>query len=245
MPAPATSPQFATDANFAADGDSWSGSPTKLDPGVGRRAEGFEPDTLPAEWLNYMINLHGEWIKWHEDELLGSATRTIRLSPFIGEGLLASVPLTSAAPAVPIDPWGIQVFGTGSNQGFNLVSQIDFASRLIDLTHIFHDITAPLTFKALVKPGAARSAGNQISLQWFLASMDFTTPGANFFLNGTPVEGALNTNDQVITLNLSGVVAKTSIERFFVKVTAGNDAGTHNPDRIYGYEISYSGPKVR
>jgi hypothetical protein len=49
MPAPATLPDFATDATYAADGDAWSGDATKVDPGAPIRAEGFEPGTLEAE----------------------------------------------------------------------------------------------------------------------------------------------------------------------------------------------------
>lgn len=78
MPAPSYNGQFATDANFAADGDSWSGSPTKVDPGAGRKAEGFEPDTLPAEWLNWMLNNHGEWLVWLTS--LTSGSKVIQIS---------------------------------------------------------------------------------------------------------------------------------------------------------------------
>jgi len=64
MAAPAVAPTFATDANYPADGDPWASDPTKVDPGSSRRAEGFEPDVLPAEWLNYMLNNHGAWLSY-------------------------------------------------------------------------------------------------------------------------------------------------------------------------------------
>ncbi len=71
MAAPATSPLFATDSVFTADGDTWSGDAVRLDPGSTRRAEGFEPDLLPCEWLNFVIGNHGDWIKHLSDSVGG------------------------------------------------------------------------------------------------------------------------------------------------------------------------------
>lgn len=58
---PTVDPRFATDSVYQSDGDDWGGDPTKATPSAGRIAEGFEPDSLPAEWLNYVLNLLGEW----------------------------------------------------------------------------------------------------------------------------------------------------------------------------------------
>lgn len=77
MPAPAISSAFATAAAFTVDGDTWGGDPTKVDPGAARRAEGFEPDTLPAEWLNFQLGLLGDWDTWLEAE-------RARLASYIG-----------------------------------------------------------------------------------------------------------------------------------------------------------------
>ncbi len=77
MPAPVTSPLFASATLYTADGDAWAGDPTKVDPGAPIRAEGFEPGTLPAEWLNFMIGNHGDWAVWLEAERL-------RLESYIG-----------------------------------------------------------------------------------------------------------------------------------------------------------------
>ena len=64
MPAPTDSPLFATDATYAADGgDAWDGTATRADPGAAIRAEGFEPEELPAEWLNHVLGVHGDWIE--------------------------------------------------------------------------------------------------------------------------------------------------------------------------------------
>lgn len=75
---------WATDANYAADGDSWGGTPTKVDPGAARRAEGIEPDTFPAQWMNYHLNALGKHVEYVEGVLeatdtIPSATRTFVL----------------------------------------------------------------------------------------------------------------------------------------------------------------------
>jgi len=77
MAKPSTDPTFATDATYTLDGDAWSGANTKVAPGAARRAEGWEPDLLPAEWLNHEMNSHGEHISYIEDVL--EATDTIPL----------------------------------------------------------------------------------------------------------------------------------------------------------------------
>jgi hypothetical protein len=64
MPAPSDSPEFATAATFTVDGDTWGGDATTADPGAPRRAEGFEPTTLPVEWINWILNNHGAWLAW-------------------------------------------------------------------------------------------------------------------------------------------------------------------------------------
>ena len=67
MPAPTDSPEFATDAAYASDGDAWSGTPPRVDPGVAIREEGFEPGILPAEWLNHVLGVHGDWITYLDE----------------------------------------------------------------------------------------------------------------------------------------------------------------------------------
>jgi len=43
----------------------WATSGSKLDPGAGRKATGFLPgETLPAQWLNWLLNNVGQWLTW-------------------------------------------------------------------------------------------------------------------------------------------------------------------------------------
>lgn len=238
MPAPSTSPLFSTDATFAADGDDWSGDPTKIDPGAPRRAEGFEPDTLPAEWLNFQIGLIGDWIKWHEDEILGVATRTERFSPWIGEGL------ASAGGSA----WRCQVFSTGLTEGFNLATDANYGRRFLNLSDLLPEGSEVQSVSALVKPGAARAGGpgaEKMELKAFTAITDWTPAvAANAFSNdGTSDVDDGTTGVQVLTI-ASGVTIARSSTQYVAMLTGGFDAGT-NRDLLYGWEVVYSGPKMR
>lgn len=73
MAVPSPSPAFATDATYTADADAWAGDDNTVDPGATVRAEGFQPGVLPAEWLNFMINLIGQWLIWIMGRLGGMA----------------------------------------------------------------------------------------------------------------------------------------------------------------------------
>jgi len=61
---PEVSPLFATLGTYPADGDPWEGLPVRVDPGSTRRAEGYEPDSLPAAWLNHAIGTQGDWLDY-------------------------------------------------------------------------------------------------------------------------------------------------------------------------------------
>ena len=76
---------WATDATYTVDGDAWGGDATKVDPGATRRAEGIEPDTFPAEWLNYHLNALGLTAAYfhgvlEESDSIPAATKTLVLS---------------------------------------------------------------------------------------------------------------------------------------------------------------------
>lgn len=50
-------PLWATDGNYPAGINPWNGQPTKVDPGLTKRDEGFEPaEQVPAEWVNFELN---------------------------------------------------------------------------------------------------------------------------------------------------------------------------------------------
>jgi hypothetical protein len=70
MSKPDTVPTWATDDNYSATGEDFDGTPTKVDPGAGQRAQGFAPGFRPpARWWNWWSNKVGEWFGWIDGHL--------------------------------------------------------------------------------------------------------------------------------------------------------------------------------
>lgn len=140
MAIPTDSPGFATDATFAADGDTWSGAPTKADPGAGRKAEGYEPDTLPAEWLNWQLNLIGKW-------------------------LVALLGLSARCTVVDRGTW---TFNNPTAAGFGYTSTANAAFLWFEAPALPDGVL--LTGAAVyVDPGAARGAGSRMEVKVYIA----------------------------------------------------------------------------
>jgi hypothetical protein len=60
---PTSSPAFATAATFT--GGALSGSPPRLDPGSGLKAQGFYPSrAVPARWFNFLLGVVGDWLQY-------------------------------------------------------------------------------------------------------------------------------------------------------------------------------------
>jgi hypothetical protein len=101
------------------DGDDWEGDPVRVDPGASRRAEGFEPDTLPAEWANFMTGIQGDWIEHHRRRRiasgLGSWTPRTAASNFRIKAIAArpaATALLGVVPTLPVDHF-LSIVGTG------------------------------------------------------------------------------------------------------------------------------------
>ena len=108
MTIPATSPLFATVGTYPIDGDAWEGDPVRVDPGASRRAEGWEPDTFPAEWANFMTGLHGDWIEHHRRRRLasglGSWDARASASNYVIKAIAARPEAPAFVGAVPVLP---------------------------------------------------------------------------------------------------------------------------------------------
>lgn len=56
--------KWASDSNFAATGEDWDGTPTKVEVPSAKHAEGFEPgETLFAQYFNHLVNHMTGWIR--------------------------------------------------------------------------------------------------------------------------------------------------------------------------------------
>lgn len=84
---PASLPTWATDTNFPAGVNSWSGTPTKVEPTSGKKAGGFVPKTkLPAQEMNWKLSDMGLWVNYFNDDELRkkSLKRLYMEEDFIG-----------------------------------------------------------------------------------------------------------------------------------------------------------------
>ena len=71
-PLPVVAPDWATDANYPAGSDPWSGHVTKSAPSAGKVGTGLVPDTdLAAEEFNYVLANHGQYIAAEQGMLIG------------------------------------------------------------------------------------------------------------------------------------------------------------------------------
>ena len=73
MTRPTTDPTWATDANYAAGGDPWSGQPTKVAPSGGVIAKGQIPETgFDTQIWNWLLANHGDWLVYLRELLTGN-----------------------------------------------------------------------------------------------------------------------------------------------------------------------------
>lgn len=65
MTRPVFSPLFSTAATFPAGANPWSSQPPRVAPPGGLIIQGFTPQVdLPAEYMNYLIGLLGDWVNY-------------------------------------------------------------------------------------------------------------------------------------------------------------------------------------
>lgn len=195
MPAPAAIATIATDATFAADGDPWSGDATKVDPGAGRIAEGFEPDLLPAPWLNFVLNAITAWINYLKtylntstEEFVYPATKTRKKT------ILPTVHGTFAAAGAASE-WLPSTIGNSPV----LLPLVDAAKIWIPI-----DLPSGCTISAvevIVRSDSARSTPNGWIVKAFEQSENWTTPAApTTTQQGSSTEGGLASGYSKITV---------------------------------------------
>lgn len=65
---PGGAPSWANDANLNDPGEAWDGTPTKVDPGAGKRDDGHLPGENPAaQHVNFLANEDKRWIQYLGD----------------------------------------------------------------------------------------------------------------------------------------------------------------------------------
>lgn len=250
MTKPTDNPDWATDANYAADGDSWSSTATKVDPGAARRAEGAEPDTFAAQWFNFILNAHGNILSWLLDSFTSDDEHQY---PDGAKTRYTNIPLMSGFDATAQDAnekgWNGTVYSTGGARTHYLTSQDDYALVAYSLSRFLPHGAQIAKIEALVQPGAgSRGSGNEMEIRLMRSTIDWNTPS----ISGTVIASntaadtvgvkkvALTSLSETID-NEIGSDTGTSYEVILV-IVAGNDGGAHNDDGLYGIKVEWTDP---
>jgi hypothetical protein len=235
MAKPTDSELFATDATFAADGDTWSGDPVRVDPGAARRAEGFEPDLLPAEWLNHQLGVLGDHVDYLNgiveadgSESLPAVTRTITIDA------LEMRPYVNGA----FDAQTVQS-GAGRVNGFHVQIPAGNATRLfLPLNRYVPEGADLKTADLLITPATTHTLVGRFSLLSF--TPNFTTPAQPVI---TEAAGADTTGAVAEVLALSGTWAFTSTKVWVLQYHPGTI--TVGADNLFALRITFDDPGPR
>lgn len=242
MPAPGTAaPDWASDVNHSAPGETWDGLATKVAPSSGQIAAGFQPEQEPpGEWLNYLFNNYGDWIRYLSGFFDGSSdefeyptvrVRTIHLVP-------------SDASNYGSSDWGFIAGGRDA-----ILSAANGANLIYSLAGIVPSGAEITDVDVMVRPGAARASASRVEVELIRSTPDWGTPGIPTQSSPTGGYGEDDgtTSDQVIALTVSGIGDAEDHESraLFLRVRSGVDGGAHNPDRVYAIRIVFRDPGPR
>ena len=220
MAKPVSSYDWATDANYAADG-----TPTKVEPGAGLRAQGWERGERPAaQNLNDLLHAHGEWHAWEEGELDALDAR------FNVDGLVvlpASVQFTKIVSAIHAHPNTSGGVPDWDRNGDTIRSAADGGVAQWDVKDLLPNNASIVRARVLVQPGAARTGIDRVQVNLvkinygvsFAAPVDTRTTITSAYDDGTA-------NLQWILLDLSGSPEAVGADVWEVQVIAGVDGGT-------------------
>lgn len=99
-------PQWATATNYAAG--PFPGQVNKQRPPSGNISEGFDPGEIPTEWMNYLWNLHGQWLASLRDgtvslkALIADGTGGVVSSATSGAALVSATKSGTSLPTAAI-----------------------------------------------------------------------------------------------------------------------------------------------
>jgi hypothetical protein len=231
MPAPTDDPLFATDATYAADGDDWSGDPPRVDPGAPIRAEGFEPGQLPAEWLNHVLGVHGDWIDWLEDErarlagYIGGATGADEWAYPSGRSRTVKI----SAGAWQQGAWTRS--GGGASVPLRLVSPSAFAVVALDLSAYLPSGATLTEVRAWVKPDIAQTGSDRMTLGIYKAD---GSPVSSSTTIGTAQSTASSVNWHEISVSGLSEVVDRSSRSYLLEIFGGNNSSDEvGPVTVY------------
>lgn len=196
MAEPATLPDFSSTATYTAPGEPWDGDSTKVDPGAPIRALGFEPDLLPAPWLNYMLNLFGAWLSWFRSWHRSSDEEFIYPTTKTRKRTILPTAFGTVAAAGASTQW----FPTTIGNSPVILPLTDGAKMWIPI-----DLPSGCTIsavEAIVRSSTARSSPNGWIVKAFEQSENWTTPAApTTTQQGASEEGGLASGYSKISIS--------------------------------------------
>lgn len=248
MPArPPTVPTWATDANYPAGSEVWSGTATRVEPNAAQKGTGLVPATRPpAQFLNWIKGLLTDWVAYfaaiidsnEEHTYQTPKTRTIWIPG--GDFQPASLDVVGAATD---EQWSIDQNGDPYRRSReNLGVCVYTVSRELPSGGVLTRVDV------LVDPGAARGGG--LRLTAYVDSYDFPTPPTAT----TPAAASLGSDEQDAVghalqyLSITGLseTIVRSDDVVQVRVVSGSEApGAHTADILYGAFVTFTDPGPR
>jgi len=250
MAKPAEVPEWATDTNYSSGVD--IGTPTKVDPGSGVKAQGHVPGTRgAAQTMNWWKNLVGSWVGW-VNETFGEDSGEWVYVDSSGAPTPKTRTIIITGPRFRTRSTGTAVYAPGGGGGgfLNSAGALRLQSNSVNVDLELQALLphgAEITrIRAMVTPGASGRAG--LDRLYVTATrrpaMDFDAPSADEETTWSSIwYQAASTSLQTIDSGAVALSIDSGVPAFLV-VKGGADAGTNN-DFLYGVEITFSDPGPR
>ncbi len=241
MARPTEQPRWATNAIFVAIGEAWDGLANKADPGAGKKDEGFEPtERPPADFINWILNRIYLWTQYLED-ITNAADEHVYPAPKSRRIMIAP---HHGLPA------------SGNTWRYNGVTDVLFAlsgennsEMVVSISdHIPSEMTIT-EVNALIKPGAARSGGNEMEfaldvIQDFTTFPDKNAAWVDSSFSTTLILDDGSTDFQRIKFTGLSITLARDKQLVNARIKSGS-TGLAMPDRFYGIEVKFTdvGPR--
>lgn len=239
MAAPTAIATIATDATFAADADPWSGDATKVDPGSTRITEGFEPDLLPAPWLNFVLNAITAWINYLKTYFNTTS-----------EEFVYPTTKTRKKTILPTTHGTFTTAGAASEWFPSTIGNSPVLLPLVNGAKVWIPIDLPSgctisAVEAIVRSDVGRSSPNGWILKAYYQAENWTTPAAPTTVQqGSSTEGGLSSGYSKITIGGLTPFLIGAEEKAHVQITAPTGSlGTN--DALVALRITFTdgGPR--
>lgn len=223
---------IATNANHSDPGEAWDGQPTKVSPSVGLQATGFTPSTpVPPGAFNYLFNTLAKWATYFKQGFADLQTRISSDEWVYPTGKSRTVRISGVALAGPAGA------PAQTARDYVFVATSSSAHAYLDLCAYVPTGATVTKIEARVKPGAARSGTNRVTLAYYSGSGDSGGTFSSSYYDDTTA------NAQTIgtgTISLAADCAKRQV----VDLRAGNTASADN-DEFLWVDITFTDPGPR